>query len=497
MIYLVGLGPGDAARLPVRAAQLLTGGLPVFVRTARHPTLTAEPLAAVPYTAFDDLYETGVSFDATYDAIVARLLAAEASQRDIIYAVPGHPLVGETTIARLIAAARERDIKFQVVGAPSFIDACLEALGEAITDDFHVIDALTLDPNAPAPPESLRTGGPLLLYQVHSQAAASNAKLALMRAGFPDDFPVKIIRAAGVPDAESVATMPLYQMDLNEVWRSANDAHLTSLFVPAGERRPAFPELVRVMAKLRDPDGGCPWDLKQTHETLRRYALEEAYEVVDAIDSGDPDKLCEELGDLLLQVVFHAQLAAEDGVFDIEDVSAIIVEKLIRRHPHIFGDVKVGGADEVLTNWNAIKAAEKGNADRKSRMDGIPKALPALMTALEVSKRAVKAGFEWPDMRGVFDKAVEEFGELRHEIENGGSTERIASELGDVLFTMVNVGRYVGIDAEEALRKQLARFERRFRYMEERTDASGGLESRTLEQMEALWQEAKEKERNP
>jgi MazG family protein len=252
--------------------------------------------------------------------------------------------------------------------------------------------------------------------------------------------------------------------------------------------------LVEVMAQLRDPENGCPWDLKQTHETLRRYALEEAYEVVEAIDSGDPDKLCDELGDLLLQVVFHAQLASEQGVFEIVDVCEAIVDKLVRRHPHIFGDVKVANADEVLTNWNAIKATEKGNENRKSRLDGIPKALPALMTALEVSKRAVKAGFEWPDVQGIFDKAVEEFGELRHEIENGGSKERIASELGDVLFTLVNVGRQLEIDAEESLRHQLTRFEGRFRFMEERADANGGLESLTLEQMEDLWRQAKDNE---
>ena len=503
MIHLIGLGPGDPARLPPRAAALLTGGLPVYLRTLRHPTLKADIFAGRAFVSFDDAYESGATFEETYSVIVARLLEAEAAQGEIVYAVPGHPLYGETTVARLVTAAKERDVSFSVVGAPSFVDACLEALGAAIIDDLHIVDALTLDPHAPTPPDALRTGGPILLYQVHSRVAASQTKLALMRAGYPDEFPVTLIRAAGVPGAESVLEIPLYQMDHKEAgYEDSGDAenlsHLVSVFVPelpAERRRPAFSELVRVMARLRDPENGCPWDLKQTHQTLRRYVLEEAYEVAEAIDSGDPEKLCEELGDLLLQVVFHAQLASEEGVFDVEEVCAVIVEKLIRRHPHIFGTVKVNGADEVLTNWEAIKATEKGNAHRKSRLDGISKALPALMTALEVSKRAVKAGFEWPDIQGVFDKAVEEFGELRHEIENGGTTERIASELGDVLFTLVNVGRQIGVDAEDALRRQLTRFENRFRYMETQAEQAGGaLESLSLEAMEILWRDAKKRE---
>jgi tetrapyrrole methylase family protein/MazG family protein len=496
MIFLIGLGPGDPQRLPAYNVDLLTSGLPVYLRTARHPVLASPALASLTFTAFDEVYETSSSFDETYDSIVTRVLSAvaEAPQGKIVYAVPGHPLIGETTVSRLITTAREQEIPFKVVGAPSFIDACLEAIGAAITDDLHIVDALTLNPNAPMPPDSLQSAAPLLLYQVHSQSAASNAKLALMRAGYPDDYPVTLIRAAGVPGEEDTMEMPLYQMDRGY---TAPNAHLTSVYVaalPAERRRPSFPRLVEVMAQLRDPENGCPWDLKQTHETLRRYALEEAYEVVEAIDSGDPDKLCDELGDLLLQVVFHAQLASEQGVFEIVDVCEAIVDKLVRRHPHIFGDVKVANADEVLTNWNAIKATEKSNENRKSRLDGIPKALPALMTALEVSKRAVKAGFEWPDVQGIFDKAVEEFGELRHEIENGGSKERIASELGDVLFTLVNVGRQLEIDAEESLRHQLTRFEGRFRFMEERADANGGLESLTLEQMEDLWRQAKDNE---
>ena len=314
MIHLVGLGPGDSASLPPRAFALLSSDLPVYLRTGRHPTITSEPLAShlarANVVALDDEYERGASFDATYDAIVARVLEAHRAQGDIVYAVPGHPLIGESTVARLLPLLKSEAIPYAVVGAPSFVDACLEALGEAVTGDLLVVDALSLRADALTPP-LLRTDAPLLLYQVHSRAAASETKLALMRAGYPDDFLVTIVRAAGIRETQSVVQTPLYALDRDD----AHD-HLTSVWVPAlpaGQRRASFPDLVGVMARLRAPDG-CPWDREQTHETLRRYVIEEAYEVVEAVDSGDADKLCEELGDLLLQVVFHSQLAAEEGV---------------------------------------------------------------------------------------------------------------------------------------------------------------------------------------
>jgi tetrapyrrole methylase family protein/MazG family protein len=511
MLTIVGLGPGDPAALPPRSLALLTSGGPVLLRTARHPVFQAEPLAALlgagKLTPLDDEYEAGASFTAVYDAIVARVLrtaeGAATHGSGLVYAVPGHPLVGESTVARLLLLTQERGIDVRVFGAPSFVDACLEAIGFAVTGNVHVVDTLSLAPDAPTPPAAIRTGGdPVLLYQVHSREAASNAKLALMRVGYPDEFEVIFIQSAGIPGRERLILVPLYALDRSKAPISdlplAWD-HLTSVWVPPidpAALKPSFPNLVAVMARLRDPNGGCPWDLKQTHATLRPYVIEEAYEVVEAIDADDPDKLCDELGDLLLQVVFHAQLASEEGVFDTDDVCAAIVEKLLRRHPHVFGDISVSGADEVLTNWNAIKATEKAHEDRKSILDGIPKSLPALLRSLEISKRAVKSGFEWPDTRGVLDKAEEEFAELRAEIEAGSATDaRVADELGDLLFTMVNVARRLGVDPEEALRGQNARFMGRFRHIESSAAEQGrDVSALSLAEMEALWQEAKGRE---
>ena len=248
------------------------------------------------------------------------------------------------------------------------------------------------------------------------------------------------------------------------------------------------------MARLRDPENGCPWDREQTPQTLRKYVIEEAYEVVEAIDSGSPAKLSEELGDLLLQVVFHAQLASETGMFALPDVSRLIVEKLIRRHPHVFGTVTVSGSEQVLTNWEQIKRAEPGYEDRTSILDGIPPALPALMRALEVSKRVVKVGFEWPAVAEVLDKVEEELAELRAEIASG-QTARAGDELGDLLFTLVNVARHLKVDPEDALRRMTLRFAARFKHIERHAAGTNrAVSDLTLNEMETIWQQAKREE---
>ncbi len=269
------------------------------------------------------------------------------------------------------------------------------------------------------------------------------------------------------------------------------------VFVPAplpADTPADFAALAAVMARLRDPDIGCPWDKEQTPETLRKYVVEEAYEVVEAIDSGSAAKLSEELGDLLLQVVFHAQLASETGAFTLPDVTRLIVEKLVRRHPHVFGTVTVTGSDQVLTNWEQIKRAEPGYEDRTSILDGIPPALPALMRALEVSKRVVKVGFEWPGVSEVLDKVEEELAELRAEI-TSGQTARAAGELGDLLFTLVNVARQLQIDPEDALRQMTMRFAKRFQHIERfAADTNRAVSDLTLAEMEEVWQKAKREE---
>jgi tetrapyrrole methylase family protein / MazG family protein len=258
------------------------------------------------------------------------------------------------------------------------------------------------------------------------------------------------------------------------------------LLVPPSSNGPLY-ELVAIVDRLLGP-GGCPWDQAQTHESLKRYLLEEAYEVLDAIDSGSDDKLREELGDLLLQPVLHAQKKKAASGFDIDGVARDICEKLVRRHPHVFGDISVEDADEVLRNWDRIKAAEKGETAPASRLAGVPNGMASLLRAYEVSKRAVRVGFEWPDIESVFEKLHEEENELREALASGDAA-RIEDEVGDLLFTAVNISRWAKVEPEEALRKMLNRFTSRFQAMERM--ATKPLEELSLAEWDVLWTKAK------
>ena len=249
--------------------------------------------------------------------------------------------------------------------------------------------------------------------------------------------------------------------------------------------------LIEIMAALRDPGRGCPWDLEQDFASIAPYTLEEAYEVADAIDRGDLDDLREELGDLLLQVVFHAQMARERGAFGFDEVAAGICEKLVRRHPHVFGDATVTSASEQTRAWEAIKAAEKaGRQAGQGLLDDVPLALPALTRAEKFGKRAARIGFDWPDASGPRAKVDEELAELDAVVAQGGPKDALEAELGDLLFAVANLARHHGLAPEEALRKANARFARRFRHVERRRSEAGGAPA-GLDQLEAWWQEAK------
>jgi MazG family protein len=265
-----------------------------------------------------------------------------------------------------------------------------------------------------------------------------------------------------------------------------------------------FPRLVELMQRLLAPDG-CPWDREQSFATLRRYVLEEACEVIDAIDGGDRKELCLELGDLMLQVVFQAELARAEGAFGPDDVVAAICDKLVRRHPHVFSDASVENSDEVLKNWERIKAAEraaqgKGNDSDRGVLGGVPRSLPALTRAQRVGEKVARVGFDWPDARGSRAKVEEEIGELDRAIASG-DRDKAEEELGDVLFALVNLARHSGVDAEGALRRTIDKFTRRFAHVEQRVvERHGGWpatatgDALTLEELDGYWDEAKRRE---
>ncbi|HZR38658.1 MAG TPA: nucleoside triphosphate pyrophosphohydrolase, partial [Ktedonobacteraceae bacterium] len=332
---------------------------------------------------------------------------------------------------------------------------------------------------------------PLLVAQVCNRHLASAVKLALAEC-YPDAWQVKLVQVAAVVGAgkETVIEMPLYELD-----RNMYTNHLTMLYVPPVDELTALrlPETLRyiIWRLRRDPDG-CPWDRQQTHQSLMRYVIEETYEVVEALEENDMEKLAEELGDLLLQVYLHAEIARQEEEFAIGDVYEHINSKMLRRHPHVFSTVKVDNAGQVVQNWEMIKQQERANAGKdgqeESVLKGVPQAAPALNIAQEYQKRAAKTGFEFTDIQGAYAKLAEELQELQQ----ATTPEERREELGDVLFIAAKLATFLKMDAEEALRRANRKFRQRFQYMEEQARQQGrSLTSYSDQEWEELWAQAK------
>lgn len=447
-ITIVGLGPGDFGLITLDTWNKITNADKLILRTAIHPTVADLNKHNVEYTSCDEFYEQGNSFDEVYNNIAQKLITEAKAGHNVVYAVPGSPFVAERTVVIIREQAKQSDVKLDILSGMSFMEVMYQRLNIDPIDGLTILDACDLEDLPDEMPSSL------VITQVYNQHVASDTKLTLMEK-YPEDFPVTFIRNLSLPD-EEVREIPLYELD-----RQPNIDHLTSLYIgkmPKHEQTFDLEPLEDVIKTLRSPDG-CPWDIVQTHKSLRRNLIEEVYEVIEAIDLEDEKLLCEELGDLLMQVVFHARMAEEAKMFSMQDVIDGITEKLIRRHPHVFGDVNVKDAGEVLTNWEAIKRAEK--KDRTSVLDGIPKDLPALMSAYKLQHKAAKVGFDWPDIDPVWDKLEEELHELEEAIADG-KVEKIEEELGDVLFTVVNIARFLKIDAEVALTGTNRKFKKDF-----------------------------------
>jgi tetrapyrrole methylase family protein/MazG family protein len=487
-ITIVGLGPGDPELLTHRAWEVLSAAPEILLRTARHPTITALPTGAA-VRAFDDLYDRAKDFSEVYAEIAEEVVRLGQRPQGVIYAVPGHPCVGEDSVRRVVALARERGVEVEIVAGVSFVTPVLSLLGIDALDGLQILDAVDVG-NAHHP--AVNPDLPVLLGQLYSRAIASNVKLTLMNL-YPAEHPVTLVQGAGAWGALA-ETVPLCELDHErQLWKAA--PHLTSLMVPALPATSSFESLAETVARLRAP-GGCPWDQEQTHQSLRGDLLEEAYEVIAALDADDPGALCEELGDLLLNILMQVQIAVEGGEFSISDVIAHIDAKLKRRHPHVFGDTVVRTVDELLTNWEHIKrgereakAAANGEAaEPVSTLDGVPAALPALAQAQAYQKRAARVGFDWREVQGVVDKVHEEIAEV-HTAQ--GETQR-GAEVGDLLFAVVNWSRWLKVDAETALREANLRFGRRFRAVESAARAQRReLKDMTLEEADLLWEQVK------
>ena len=482
-ITIVGLGPGPFGCISLETWDILRQAPLLLLRTAIHPTVEELLARGIVFTSYDSFYEHGADFDSIYAAIAADVLERAQQGMDVVFAVPGSPVVAEKTVGLIRSGAREQQVPLKVLPGMSFFELLCNRLGIDPQQGITIVDAQEVE----TLPASLSTG--LVVTQVFSPYIASELKLSLMER-LQDEAPVTVARHLGLSD-ESVVSIPLFELD-----RQAGFDHLTSVYVPPCsplQETFSLDPLVDVMARLRSPEG-CPWDNEQTHSTLRRFIVEEVYEVLEAIDEKDPAHLCEELGDLLLQIVFHARMAEESGDFSVQDVVDTVTEKLIRRHPHVFGDISVQDAAEVIVNWDAIKRREKA-AKPQSALDGVPKGLPALLRANKLQLKAAKVGFDWDNVAPVWAKVAEELDELREAAENGGKA-KIEDELGDVIFAAVNLGRFLGVEAEVALNGTNNKFVRRFQQVEAAAREKGlKWKELDLAAMDELWEAAKATER--
>lgn len=480
-ITIVGLGPGSSRHWTQAAYQLLHQSETVYLLTEQHPSVA--DISAQTHS-FDALFEHSDNFEQVHHQIAAKIVGLGRQPGGVVYAVPGHPNIAQPTTPHIRALAGPLNLPVTVVPGLSFVDATLSALNLEMPPNLQIANAARLAGQHHPPLEPDR---PALVAHLHGKNMAAQVEQVLLNA-YPDDLTVTLVRAA---DTHS---QPLPTCPLAALGRQPNLDNLTTLYLPAASHYSSFSTFQETIAHLRAPNG-CPWDREQTHQTLRPFLLEETYEVLEALDAGNPADLAEELGDLLLQVVLHTQIAIDTGEFKMGEVIEHINRKLLRRHPHVFGSVVVNGVSDVTANWEAIKREEKaakGQANSPaSALDGVPAALPALAQAMAISKRAVRVGFEWPNIEGVLEKIIEEAQEIV-EATNAGELE---AEIGDLLFSVVNLARWKGIDPESALRLTNARFSRRFKKIEALAAAQGkNLVDMPIEEMDALWEQAKTEE---
>lgn len=468
MITIVGLGPGKLDRVPDPVLTLLLDpDRKVVLRTLDHPA--ARQLASQRIViSCDDLYEGGETFNDVYEAILARVLD-ESRLGPVVYAVPGSPLVGEFAVRKLV----DSDEAVEVIPGESFVDAILAEVGyDPMDRGLQVLNGHDL-------PDPLILDKPTIIGHLDSPEVMAEVGAAIDRVTVAGSE-VMVVANLGSDEAV-VSRSAASSVDV------ALAGYRTSLFVDAEPG--GLVGAIRAMRTLRVE---CPWDREQTHGSLAKYLVEETHELIDAIVAleASPDDLVsyaaveDELGDVLLSVLFHAAIAREAGVFDIDDVSEVLRLKLVRRHPHVFGDVEVGSAAEVKANWDQIKADEKPRSDDGSVLDGVPTGMPALQRAAKIQNRAAKVGFDWNQAADVLDKVGEEIEELAEAMSGKGD---VPGELGDLLFSVVNMSRHLQIDAELALAAATRRFEERFRRME----ADGPLDDLSLDDMDRRWERAK------
>lgn len=477
-ISIVGLGPGDYSQISQGALEILQSSSNIFLRTEKHPTIDVLK-ESIQYTSLDHFYDNGKDFEEVYYKI-SEFIIESSKKGDVVYAVPGHPRVAEKTVRIIETMANEKDIEVETIASMSFIDAMFNYLGIDPAEGFKLLDAFEIQNSY------VDTNTNMIITQVYDHFIASNLKLTLLEY-YDYDQEVCIVTGAGVKNLESKTYIPLHELD-----RMENEFnYLSSLYIPKTDKKMynTINELQEIMDTLRGPSG-CDWDKKQTHESLKKYVIEESYELCQAIDNDDIDEIIEELGDILLQVIFHCQIGQEEGYFDLKEVINGICTKLIHRHPHVFNEQDLDMNDFEKT-WEDLKQEEKGESSITEGLKRIPKYLPSLIRAEKIQNKAALVGFDWDNVDDVFKKIEEEYQELLDE-HKVGNIKYIKEELGDLLFSIVNLARFLNINPEEALNCTNQKFINRFEFMEDYSKSlDRDFKKMSLEEKDELWKKAK------
>ncbi|MEG0857131.1 MAG: nucleoside triphosphate pyrophosphohydrolase [Terrisporobacter sp.] len=483
MIKIVGLGPGAPEALTIGAIRALEKSDNIFFRTEKHPTVDYLKETIKNFKTYDHFYEEGSSFDEVYENIAEDVVNRYKENGELIYAVPGHPLVAEKSVFNLMKLCDKNNIKYKILPAVSFIDAMMDSLKIDPIEGLKIIDAFDMKSQV----LDKRIG--TIITQVYNPLIASEVKLQLLDF-YNDDTIIDYVRAAGIEGQESIRKIPIYELDMQE-----DIDYLTSVYIPKDlENKKDFNDLVSIIDTLRG-EGGCPWDIEQTHESLKNQLIEECYEVVDAINNDDIDGIIEELGDVLLHVVFHASIGNDDGYFNMTDIIESICNKMIYRHPHVFENKKKTTSEEVVATWDELKTKEKEFNSVTDELKAIARSLPSLIRADKVQNKAAKVGFDWNKVEDAALKVEEELKEVL-EVYKSDNKEKIVEEVGDLLFSCVNVARFLKVNEEEALSKTTEKFIKRFSFIEKYALSKGKkLIEMSLEEMDNLWNEAKKVEK--
>ncbi|NLY21288.1 MAG: nucleoside triphosphate pyrophosphohydrolase [Tissierellia bacterium] len=469
-ICIVGIGSTNEDDLTLKALKEIQSGKKLYARTNQHEVIKYIESLGIEVETFDSEYNSGVEIEETSENIVKRLIDS-AREEEIVYLVPGGPTIGEDTVRRLI----DREIDINLVAGLSTADTIL-ANQKIVTDVYRVIDGSSLDIY------DLNYKEDLIITEIDNELLLQDIKLQLLEV-YPPESEVLVIKDSGL-NSENVLKVKIYEIGNNIVLN-----HQTSIFIPKINEEASynFNDALKITRRLRGEDR-CKWDAEQTHESLRENLIEEAYEVVEAIDSGDIDSLVDELGDLLYQVLLHSEIGIDEGTFNVYDVTRNLSDKLIYRHPHVFLEKNVDNSEKLLYNWDRLKNESRNIHTFGEELRSI-KGLPSTLRADKIISKAYKINFKWDDVSGVIAKVEEELREVRDALDGNGDIEE---ELGDLIFTVVNLVNYLGYSSELLLNQACEKFISRFEKMDELVlNENLDIRNLDLDTLDSLWNMAK------